>query len=440
MDKQQIREWVKEQGIQVIRLFFTDVLGKLKGLNIAVSEIDRALDDGIAFDGSSVEGFVRIEESDLVVRPDLSTFRRFPFNTGGVTSAFFICDVTKPDGTPLESDPRHVLARALACASAEGFDSMCVGPELEYFYFPNDRDPTPMDTGGYFDIMPLDKSSAARKATLSMLTSMGIAMEASHHEVSTGQHEIDFRYGDAMSMADNIMVSKIVVKEVAREHGLYASFMPKPIAGVNGSGMHVHQSLFSKGVNTFFDPADPYRLSPVAKKYVAGLLRHAREMTAVTNQWVNSYKRLVPGYEAPVYICWARRNRSTLVRVPAFKEGKASSCRVEYRAPDPGANPYLAFAVMLTAGLTGIRNDYPLADAVEKDIYSMTSEERRSHAIDWLPGDLLSATQLTESSKVVREALGDELFAKFLANKHEEWDRYRLQVTDYELKTYLPVL
>ena len=440
MDQAEVKRIVKEQGVQILRLMFVDVIGRLKGLNITVSEMDRVLEEGVAFDGSSIEGFVRIEESDLIAVPDLSTFRVFPFESGGLKSAMFICDVTHPDGRPLESDPRRVLRRMVDKAAAAGFDTVNVGPELEYFYFANDKDPTPIDSSGYFDLLPLDTSVDARKTTLSILQSMGIAMEASHHEVAPSQHEIDYRYGPAMELADAIILSKVIVKEVARRKGLYASFMPKPIASENGSGMHVHQSLFSNGVNAFYSADDAYNLSTVGQQYVAGLLRHSKEITAVTNQWINSYKRLVPGYEAPANICWGRRNRTALVRVPAFKEGKSSSCRVEYRAPDSAANPYLAFAVMLGAGLAGIENSYVLPAAIEQDTFKMSAEALESHAIESLPGDLFGATLAASRSDLIRNTLGEELANKFLANKFEECDRYRLQVTDYELRTYLPVL
>ena len=440
MDKADIKRIVKDEGVQILRLMFVDVIGRLKGLNVTVSEMDRVLDEGVAFDGSSIEGFVRIEESDLIAAPDLSTFRVFPFESGGLKSAMFICDVLHPDGRPLESDPRRVLRRMIDKAATAGFDTVNFGPELEYFYFANDRDPTPVDSSGYFDLLPLDASVDARKKTLSVLQSMGIQMEASHHEVAPSQHEIDYRYGPAMKMADAVILSKVIVKEVARRNGLYASFMPKPIATENGSGMHVHQSLFNNGVNTFYSPDEAYNLSTIGQQYVAGLLRHSKEITAVTNQWINSYKRLVPGYEAPANICWGRRNRTALVRVPAFKEGKSSSCRVEYRAPDSAANPYLAFAVMLGAGLAGIENGYVLPAAIEDDTYRMSPEALASHAIESLPGDLFGATLEASKSALVRETLGEELANKFLANKFEECDRYRLQVTDYELRTYLPVL
>jgi glutamine synthetase len=440
MERTDIHNLVEGNNVSVVRLMFTDVIGRLKGLNITVSELDRAMEEGVPFDGSSIEGFVRIEESDLLARPDLDTFRIFPFETGGLTSAMFICDVTHPDGRPLESDPRRVLRRTLERAAAAGFDTFNVGPELEYFYFPSDKEATPLDSSGYFDVLPLDRSVDARKQTLHILETMGIKMEASHHEVAPSQHEIDYRYGPALALADAVTLSKIIVKEVARRHGMFASFMPKPIATENGSGMHVHQSLFNEGVNAFYSESDPYNLSDVGKGYVAGLLKHSREITAVTNQWVNSYKRLVPGYEAPANICWGRRNRTALVRVPAFKEGKSQSCRVEYRAPDSGANPYLAFAVMLSAGLAGIENQYSLPAAMEQDTYQMSPDALAEHSVESLPGDLYGATLAASRSELVRQTLGEELANKFFANKFEEWDRYRVQVTDYELRTYLPAL
>jgi len=440
MDQNEIRKIVNANSVEVVRLFFTDIIGRLKGLNIAVSELDRAMGEGVNFDGSSIEGFVRIEESDLLAMPDLDSFRIFPFETGGVRSGIFICDVLHPDGTPYESDPRRVLSKMLKKAEGLGFDKFYVGPELEYFYFPSETEAVPLDHSGYFDILPLDRQVEARQQTLSMMHSMGMVMEASHHEVAPSQHELAFRYSDAKGMADQTVISKVIIKEVARIHGIYASFMPKPIASENGSGMHVHQSLFSNGTNAFYSPDDPYELSEIGRAYIAGLLTHSREITAVTNQWVNSYKRLVPGYEAPVNICWGRKNRTALVRVPSFKPGKSESCRVEYRAPDAAANPYLAFAVMLAAGLAGIENRYALTPPVEQDTYSMSQEERVRLDIASLPGDLFGATRAASKSKLVRETLGDDLFEKFLANKFEEWDRYRVQVTDYEVSTYLPVL
>ncbi len=440
LDVKAIKAIVEKDDIQIVRLFFTDILGRLKGLNINAQDLDRALSEGIAFDGSSIEGFVRIEESDLLAMPDVETFRVFPFSPGGVSSVMFMCDVLRSDGQPLPSDPRGVLRRQIARAEGMGFDHFYVGPELEYFYFPDAHDATPLDDVGYFDILPLDRSADAREATLVALKSLGMRMEASHHEVAPGQHEIDYRYGDGLLLADQIQISKVVIKEIARQHGIYASFMPKPCFGVCGSGMHVHQSLFTGGRNVFFDGSEAYSLSATGKSYVAGLLRHAQEITAVTNQWVNSYKRLVPGYEAPAYVCWGRKNRSTLVRVPAFKAGKSESCRVEYRAADSAANPYLAVAAMLGAGLAGIEGGYELEPPMEQNLFSMSGPEKDAAKIESLPGDLFGATRDASKSQMLRDVLGEDLFAKFLANKFEEWERYRVQVTDYELRTYLPVL
>ncbi len=437
MTKDDVRRIVQEHNVDIVRMGFTDVQGQLKGLNITVAELDRALDEGIAFDGSSIDGFARIEESDLVAIPDLKTFRLFPFDTGGLKSAIFICDVCKPDGTPLNSDPRQVLKRAIKRASDMGYDHVYVGPELEYFYFPDNKSAKPVDDVGYFDILPLDESAQAREETLAVLKGLGVEMEASHHEVAPSQHEIDYRYGGALKMADQVVLSKIIVKHIARKHGLYATFMPKPIQSENGSGMHIHQSLFKGEKNAFYSSTDTYNMSDTAKHYIAGLLLHAREITSVTNQTINSYKRLVPGYEAPAYTSWGRKNRSALVRVPSFKSGKENSCRVEYRAPDPAANPYLAIAVMVQAGLEGIEKKYALAEAVEENIFGMTSEEKESLNIDELPGDLNHATRLTEGSELVKKTLGEELFHKFIANKKVEWEQYRTQVTSWELETYL---
>ncbi len=440
MDRKQVLSAVKDSGIEIIRLWFTDVLGRLKGFSLRCEELDRALDEGINFDGSSVEGFVRIEESDLLARPDPSTYLVLPERFGGVKTATMICDILYPDGRPFECDPRYVLKNMINKATELGFSNFYVGPELEYFYFPSEREPQPLDAGGYFDILPLDKSAFARKETFVTLRSLGIDVEITHHEVARSQHELDFKYCDALKMADIIQVVKVVVKEIAREYGIFASFMPKPIFGQNGSGMHIHQSLFRNNTNAFYDPDDSYNLSEVGKYYIAGLLRHSKEITAVTNQWVNSYKRLVPGYEAPAYICWGRKNRSALVRVPAFKPHHSDSCRAEYRAPDPACNIYLAFAVMLAAGLDGIEKKYPLPEPIECDLYTKSRKEIDAKNIKCLPDSLYSATIEMENSALARNTLGDALFEKYIANKHEEWERYRIQVTDYELKEYLPTL
>ncbi|MCD6595466.1 glutamine synthetase [bacterium] len=446
MIRDEVLSTVKNEKIEVVRLWFTDVLGMLKGFSLRVEDLPRALDEGIGFDGSSVEGFVRIEESDLLAFPDTDTFALLPAEFGGVRTAVMICDILYPDSTHFESDPRFVLRNMLKQAKSKGFEHYYVGPELEYFYFQSDSQPVPLDAGGYFDILPMDKSAQARKETFIALRNFGIDLEVSHHEVAKSQHELDFRYNDALLMADTIQIAKVIVKEIARKYGLYASFMPKPIFGENGSGFHVHQSLFTNSQNAFYlqrahlDKNDTYNLSDVAKYYIAGLLKHSEEITAITNQWVNSYKRLVPGYEAPAYISWGRKNRSALVRVPAFKPQHSNSCRAEYRAPDPACNQYLAFAVMLAAGLEGIQQKYPLSKPIELDIYTMHRDEREKQGITSLPDSLYSAVQKMENSKLVRKTLGDALFDKYIANKKAEWERYRVQVTDYELREYLPHL
>ncbi|MFA5090913.1 MAG: glutamine synthetase family protein [Candidatus Omnitrophota bacterium] len=431
---------VKEDKIKFIRLWFTDVLGFLKGFTITVDELAGALDEGMGFDGSSIEGFARIEESDMIARPDPDTFAILPWHSSenyGVARMF--CDIYEPGGKPFEGDPRFVLKRNLAEAKEKGF-TYCVGPELEYFYFTNSKTPQPLDEGGYFDLVPLDVAQDLRRDTILTMQALGIAVEYSHHEVAASQHEIDLRYSDALSMADNVMTYRLVVKETARKHGVYATFMPKPTFGINGSGMHVHQSLFKGERNAFFEPKDKYHLSPIGKAYTAGLLRHAPEITSVTSQWVNSYKRLVPGYEAPVYICWAQMNRSALIRVPMYKPGKEKATRIEYRSPDPACNPYLAFSVMLAAGLEGIEKGYKLPEPSNDNIYNMTEEERAKTGIKSLPDDLLEAIKITESSKLIKECLGAKVFEYFIRNKKMEWNEYRSQVTQYEVDKYLPIL
>jgi glutamine synthetase len=440
MTKAQVVKYARERGVTFIKLWFTDLLGFAKSFTITIDELENALEEGMGFDGSSIQGFARIDESDMIAKPDVSTFTILPWRPQGEASvARMFCDIFEPDGTPYKGDPRYVLKRNLKAAQEMGFEFF-VGPELEYFYFKSDSGTQPLDRGGYFDITTLDEAVDLRRDTVLMLQKMGIKVEYSHHEVAPSQHEIDLRYAGGLAMADNTMTYRVVVKEVARKYGVYATFMPKPIFGVNGSGMHVHQSLFKGKKNAFFNEKDKHFLSDVAKWYIAGLLRHAREITLVTSQWVNSYKRLVPGYEAPVYISWARRNRSTLVRVPLYKPGKENATRVEYRSPDPACNPYLAFACMLRAGLEGIRNKYPLPGAVEEDVYDMTPERRKELDIGSLPGSLYEAIELTEGSKLVRDALGDHVFEKLIENKKIEWDRFRAHVSNYEIETYLPVL
>ncbi len=429
---------VEERGIKFIRLWFTDVLGFLKSFAITPSELEGAFAEGMGFDGSSIEGFSRIQESDMVARPDPATFQIIPWKSEAQVARMF-CDIYTPDGEPFGGDPRFVLKRQLDRAADLGF-TFFVGPELEYFYFRDSETTQFLDRGGYFDLTPLDVATDYRKRTVFYLESMGIPVEYVHHEVAPSQHEIDLRYTDALTMADNVMTYRLTVKEAAQEFGVYATFMPKPVDGVNGSGMHTHQSLFEGERNAFFDATDEYHLSKTAKGYIAGLLTHAREITLVTNQWVNSYKRLVPGYEAPVYVCWARRNRSALVRVPMYKPGKEQATRIEFRSPDPACNPYLAFAAMLAAGLKGVEEEYDLPAEASNNIYEMSDDERRAAGIEALPEDLYDAIKVAERSELLREALGEHVVDYLLRNKKEEWDGYKAYVTPFELERYLPLL
>ena len=437
--KEYVLRRAKEQGVNFIRMWFSDVLGFLKSFTITVGELEGALEDGMGFDGSSIQGFARIDESDMVALPDPNTFSLLPWRPMEHATARMFCDICWPGGQPFEGDPRYVLKRNLKRAADMGY-TCYVGPELEYFYFQNAEGTKPLDQGGYFDLTPPDVASDLRRETVLTLEEMGIAVEYSHHEGAPSQHEIDLRYTDALTMADNVMTYRLVVKQIAQKYGVYATFMPKPIAGVNGNGMHVHMSLFKGDRNAFFDKDDSYHLSKVGKCFLAGLLRHAAEITAVTSQWVNSYKRLIPGYEAPVYITWARRNRSDLIRIPEYQLGREKATRIELRSPDPACNPYLAFSVMLAAGLEGIEKKYPLPEPAEENVFEMKPEERERRGIGTLPGSLAEAIQLAEGSEVVRKALGDRVFHTFIQNKRIEWDNYRSQVTDYELKRYLPIL
>jgi len=430
---------VEEQNVSFIQFWFTDVLGILKSFAITPSELGEGLTEGMGFDGSSIEGFARIEESDMIAKPDPTTFQFLPWRSHDRPVARMFCDILQPDGTPYVGDPRYIFKRVLKKAADQGF-TLYLGPELEYFYFESNEAPKIIDKGGYFDARPLDMGSDLRRETIFALQDMGIQIEYSHHEVAPSQHEIDMRYDEGLKMADKTMTLRIVVKETARRNGFYATFMPKPLFGENGSGMHTHQSLFQGERNAFFDANDQYHLSVIARSYIAGIMRHAREMAAITNQWVNSYKRLVPGYEAPVYVAWARRNRSTMVRVPMYKPGKEVATRIEFRSPDPACNPYLAFAVMLAAGFKGIEEKYPLPDPVEEDIYEMDESARQSAGIDSLPGNLFEAIRECENSELVRETLGDHIFNKFIENKKIEWDSYRTHVSRYEIEKYLPIM
>lgn len=436
----QILDLTEKHNIQIIKLWFVDILGNLKSLSLSHREFEYAMNEGMGFDGSSVEGFARIYESDLVALPDLDTFQIFPPELTGAPIARFFCDIKTTDGKQFEGDPRYILKKNLAAMKESGFDQFMVGPELEYFYFKDNKHPETLDFGGYFDTIPLDSSYAVRRQTMLMLEKLGIHVEYSHHEVAPSQHEIDLRYGEAMKMADQVITYKTVVKQIAAANGMYASFMPKPISGINGSGMHVHQSLFANGENKFYDGNDPLFLSQTARHYIAGVLTHVKAICSVTNQWVNSYKRLVPGYEAPTYIAWGRKNRSALVRIPQAKAGKPNSTRIECRFPDPACNPYLAMAVMLGAGLDGIKNKLEAPAMTEENIFRMTAKERQDRGIGTLPAYLYEAVNETRNSELVKNILGEHTFHKFIANKDIEWDRYRTHVSSYELEKYLSVL
>jgi len=431
---------VAEREIRFVRLWFTDILGQLKAFSINAADLADAFEGGMGFDGSSITGFNAIEESDMIAVPDPSTFAVLPWGSGEHKVARMFCDIKTPEGIPYEGDPRHVLRRAVKRAEAMGFDHFFVGPELEYFYFRDAKSTEVLDEGGYFDLTTLDAGSDLRRETVLGLEALGIETEYSHHEVGPSQHEIDMRYADAMQMADHCMTYRITVKEYALKYGLHATFMPKPLFGENGSGMHTHQSLFKDGRNAFYDENDPFFLSDVGKSFIAGQLRHAREISSVFAQWVNSYKRLVPGYEAPVYVAWSRRNRSALVRVPGYHPGKEQTTRMELRCPDPACNPYLTFAVLLQAGLEGIEHGYELPDPMEKNLYHLSPDERRRLGIEQLPETLGEAIELTSQSELVLRTLGEHMFNRYIEIKRQEWDDYRVQVTPWELERYLPVL
>ena len=437
--KKDVLKAVRDHNVSFIQFWFTDVLGMQKIFSITPSELEEGLEEGMGFDGSSIQGFCRIEESDMIAMPDPTTFQLIPWRPVDRPVARMICDILNPDGTPYEGDPRYALKKILKKLREKSY-TFYVGPELEYFYFASETCPEILDRGGYFDGLPVDRATDLRRQTIFALQDMGIRVEYSHHEVAPSQHEIDLRFDDALTMADKVMTYRTAVKEIARVNGVYATFMPKPIFGENGSGMHTHQSLFKGEANAFFDAKDKYNLSKLAKSYIAGLMTHAPEFTVVCNQWVNSYKRLVPGYEAPVYVSWAHRNRSAMIRVPMYKPGKENATRIEYRSPDPACNPYLAFAVMLAAGMTGVEKGYKLPGPVEEDIFEMGEKARRAAGIVSLPGSLQEAIALAEQSTLVRETLGDHIFEKFIENKKLEWDRFRVHVSQYEIERYLPLL
>jgi glutamine synthetase len=442
MERQQdyVLRTVEERGVRLIRLWFTDVLGQLKSVAISPAELENAFDEGMHFDGSAIDGFSRVQESDVLARPEPNTFELMPWGNPDEVSARMFCDILNHDGTPFEGDPRQVLKRNLDRARERGFSFM-TAPEMEFFYFANGDPSTPLeplDSGSYFDLTTADVASDLRKRTIQVLEAMGIPVEYSFHEDAPSQHEIDLRYTDALTMADNVMTFRLVVREIALEQGAYASFMPKPLPGVQGSGMHTHMSLFEGDANAFHEAGDSYGLSKVGRGFIAGLLTHAGEITAVTNQLVNSYKRLIVGYEAPVYITWARNNRSALIRIPVTKRGKQSSTRIEYRAPDPACNPYLAYSVILAAGLKGIQEGYDLPAESAANVFEMTPEERAADGIGALPQSLSDALDAMEQSELVAEALGEHIFEWFLRNKRAEWMDYKSQVTQFELDRYLP--
>ena len=437
--EEEVLRLVKEKKIRTIQLWFVDILGILKGISITEGELADALKHGKGFDGSSVTGFAEAQESDIIAKPDPHTFTILPWTKEEAPIGKMFCDILNPDGTAYAGDPRFALKRVLQRAKRSGFD-FCVGPEIEYFYFQSDKKPQVLDEGTYFELIPNDIANNLRNQTVRTLEEMGIVIEASHHEVSPSQHEINPKYSDALKTADNIITSRFVIKEIAQRQGVYATFMPKPIFGVNGTGMHLHQSLFRGDKNAFFDKKDKHSLSQVAKQFIAGELKHARQICALTAQWVNSYKRLVAGYEAPVYISWAHRNRTALIRVPSYRPGNEKATRAEIRCPDPACNPYLAFAVMLAAGLEGIEKEYKIPEPVEPNIYKMEMEERERRGLSPLPGNLFEAIEETKKSVLVRETLGEHIFTRFILNKEKEWEEYRIQITSHEIKKYLPFL
>ena len=445
MDRQQefVLRTIEERDVRFIRLWFTDVLGILKSVAVAPAELEGAFAEGIGFDGSAIEGLTRVYEADMIAKPDPSTFQVLPWRGEHHGSARMFCDIETPDGEPSLADPRYVLKRALEKANAQGF-TFYTHPEIEFYLFEPLADLNlplvPVDSAGYFDHVPRGTAHDFRRATITMLESMGISVEFSHHEAGPGQNEIDLRYADALTTADNIMTFRTVVKEVALEQGVFASFMPKPMAEFPGSGMHTHLSLFEGDRNAFYEAGAEYQLSKVARNFIAGVLRHAAEITAVTNQYVNSYKRLWGGAEAPSYICWGHNNRSALIRVPMYKPAKGQSSRVEFRGLDSAANPYLAYAVLLAAGLTGIEKGYELPDGAEDDVWELTPAERRALGIEPLPSSLDEAIRVMEGSELVAETLGEHVFDFVLRNKRLEWEEYRSQVTPFELHRFLPVL
>ena len=439
MDKQRdfVLRTIEERGVKFVRLWFTDVAGTLKSVAIAPAEVEGAFAEGLGFDGSAIEGLSRSYEADMLAQPDPSTFQILPWRGEIDPTARMFCDIMTPDGQPAAADPRNVLRRALAKASDLGF-SFYIHPEIEFYLLKSSQigpeGPIPVDKAGYFDNVPGGTAHDFRRRAVSMLEQLGISVEFSHHEGGPGQNEIDLRYADALTMADNIMTFRTVIKEVAIEQGVYATFMPKPFTEHPGSGMHTHMSLFEGDTNAFYDASGQYHLSKVGRQFIAGLLRHAPEITAVTNQYVNSYKRLWGGGEAPSFVCWGHNNRSALIRVPLYKPDKGQSSRIEYRAIDSAANPYLAYALLLAAGLKGIENEYELPAETEDNVWDLTDSERRAMGIQPLPQSLDHAIRKLEDSELAAETLGEQVFSYVLANKQAEWSAYRAQVTPFELK------
>ena len=430
---------VEERGVRLIRLWFTDVLGNLKSFAISPAELENALEDGMTFDGSSIDGFSRIQESDVLAIPDPNTFVTLPWADAKAPEARVFCDIHHLDGTPFDGDPRQVLRRNLQRARAHGFDFL-IAPDIEFFYFAPPEPgqaPRPLDEASFFDLTTTDVTGSLRKETIRTLETLSIPVEYSFHEDAPSQHEIDLRHTDALTMADSVMTFRLVVKEVAAAQGVHATFMPKPLEGVQGSGMHLHLSLFDNDGNAFYSADDSYNLSPIAKHFMAGLLFHASEITAVTNQTVNSYKRLVPGFEAPVHVSWARNNRSGLIRVPIPKRANPLATRIEYRSPDPACNPYLAFSVILAAGLRGIEQKYELPAEADANLFEMGDDALTKLGIDQLPQSLSDALKVMENSSLVHEALGEHIFEWFVRNKRSEWRGYKTQVTPFELNRYL---
>jgi glutamine synthetase len=439
MERQQdyVLRTVEERRVRIIELWFTDVLGFLKSVEITPAELEVALEEGMTFDGSAIDGFSRVQEADVLARPDPKTFQILPGRSEVVARVF--CDITNLDGTPFEGCPRNVLKRALEHARERGFSFFC-SPDIEYFYFDGVDEagrPRPLDHSSYFDLTASSMATELRRHTVLTLEEMGIPVEKSQHEDAPSQHEIDLRYTDALTMADTVMTVRQLATDIAKQRGIHATFMPKPLAGVQGSGMHTHLSLFEGDTPAFHDPGDEYGLSKVARGFIAGLLQHAPEITAITNQWVNSYKRLVVGFEAPVYVAWARNNRSVVVNVPHAKRGKKESTRIEYRAPDPSCNPYLAFAAILSAGLKGIQEGYEMPPEMHENLYTLTPEERMAEGVKTLPGSLSDAIHAMESSELMAETLGEHVFEWFIRNKQAEWQDYKSQVSQFELDRYL---